>query len=75
MGREAEGTAGVVALSFQPFAGTPLTRSLPSTPSASPRDPLQFFNSLLTGVPGQVIRFGEQNLARREGTKPITIRL
>ena len=46
MGREAERVAGVVALSFQPFAGMLLTRSLPSTPSASPRDSLQFFNSL-----------------------------
>ena len=47
MGREAEGAAGVVALSFQPFAGMPLTPSLSSTPSASTRDPPQFFNSLL----------------------------
>jgi hypothetical protein len=47
LGREAEGAAGCVACSLQPAAGMRLIRSLPSTPSASTRDPFQYFNSLL----------------------------
>jgi hypothetical protein len=47
-GREAEGAAGSVARWLQPAAGMRLTRSLPSAPSASTRDPFQDFNGLLT---------------------------
>ncbi len=39
--------AGGVARSLQPTAGMRLPRSLPFRPSASTRDPLQDFNSLL----------------------------
>ncbi|MGH8092003.1 MAG: hypothetical protein ACREIF_00825, partial [Chthoniobacterales bacterium] len=43
-----------VARSFQPLAGMRLALSLPSAPSASTRDPLLFFNSLLrTRLPGR----------------------
>jgi len=49
VGREAEGASGGVACSLQPIAGMRLARSLPSVPSASTRDPLQFFKSLPSG--------------------------
>jgi hypothetical protein len=51
LGRQAEGAAGCVACSLQPAAGMRLIRSLPSTPSASTRDPFQYFNSLLRLIP------------------------
>ena len=56
-GREAEGVAGCGAPSLQPATGMRLSRSLPSTPSASARDPLQYFNSLL-GI-GRLLCFEE----------------
>ncbi len=46
-GREAEWASGGGAPLLQLAAGMRLTRSLPSTPSASTRGPLQYFNSLI----------------------------
>jgi hypothetical protein len=48
VGREAEGTSAGVAARCSPIAGMRLARSLPSAPSASTRDPLRYFNSLLS---------------------------
>ena len=50
VGREAAGGSGGVARSLQPAVGMRLARFLPSAPSASTRNPLQYFNSLLEHV-------------------------
>src|SRR5436190_22048184 len=46
-GARQKGRLAASLLRLQPAAGMRLTRSLPSTPSASTRDPFQYFNSLL----------------------------